>query len=97
MVKLKNYHERFNLQKMCFPLAHPSYFRRFGFKFLETFPKMTDDTFPHGYGRPLKHSELVSNYKTGKDVIVISSMQICNELGYSVNKLIDYINSQCQG
>ena len=97
MVKLKNYNERFNLQKMCFPLAHPSYFRRFGFKFLETFPKMTDDTFPHGYGRPLRHSELVSNYKTGKDVIVISSMQICNELGYSVNRLIDYINSQCQG
>lgn len=31
-VVIKNYGQRFDLQKVCFPLAHPSMLRRIGFK-----------------------------------------------------------------
>ena len=33
---MKDYREHLDLQKLCFPVAHPSMFRRLGFKWLET-------------------------------------------------------------
>lgn len=47
-VIIKNYGERFNLQKICFPMIHPSMFRRIGFKYLETCPFITRHYW--GYG-----------------------------------------------
>ena len=53
-VHIKNYQQKFNLQKICFPLGHPSMLRRIGFKWLETNPKITDSGFKLGYGGPIK-------------------------------------------
>lgn len=50
-VVIKNYGERYSLQKISFPLAHPSMFRRIGFKWLETSPGITESGFRLGYGR----------------------------------------------
>lgn len=58
-VKIKSYGERFNLQKICFPMIHPAMFRRIGFKYLETCPGMVEN-FSHGYGRP---PELEDSYQ----------------------------------
>lgn len=54
-VVIKNYGERFSLQKVSFPLAHTSMFRRIGFKWLETSPDVKTD-FSIGYGRPTAES-----------------------------------------
>ena len=48
-VLVKNYGQRIDLQKLCFPLAHPSMFRRFGFKWLETHPSISG-YWSDGYG-----------------------------------------------
>ena len=53
-VNLKNYKEKLNLQKICFPIAHPSMLRRFGFKWLETTSKITNDNWQYGYGKSIK-------------------------------------------
>lgn len=68
VLRIKNYGERFNLTKICFPLAHPSMFRRIGFKYLETCPFITNSNFAGGYGRVPELNELKdyipTNYQT---------------------------------
>jgi hypothetical protein len=56
-ITIKNYGERYSLQKISFPLAHPSMFRRIGFKWLETTPDIRND-FSVGYGRAPTDEEL---------------------------------------
>jgi hypothetical protein len=48
-VTIKRPEDRFSLQKVAFPLAHPSFLRRILFNWLEHFP--TNSHFG-GYGRP---------------------------------------------
>lgn len=87
---IKNYSDRLNIKKLCFPLAHPSMFRRIGFKFLETVPNITCKDFSFGYGRALTHDELREIYKDAKNTVVINSTFIAS-LGFDVTKLIQYI------
>lgn len=42
-----------NPLKLAYILVHPSFFRRQGFRWIETCPKITDETFSDGYGYPL--------------------------------------------
>ena len=96
VVNVKNFHERLNIQKLCFPLAHPSMFRRFGFKFNETFPALTDIDFSDGYGRSLSINQLRKYFKFDKNTIILTALFIEDNLDNNVNKLIEYINKQCQ-
>lgn len=56
-ITIKNYGERYSVQKVSFPLAHTAMMRRIGFKWLETFPDMGRD-FSGGYGTPLSANEI---------------------------------------
>ena len=96
VVNVKNFHERLNIQKLCFPLSHPSMFRRFGFKFNETFPALTDIDFSDGYGRSLSINQLRKYFKFDKNTIILTALFIEDNLDNNVNKLIEYINKQCQ-
>lgn len=51
VVKVKKDSEPIDLKKLVFPLVHPSFLRRFIFRYLETFG--TNDFTYSGYGRPL--------------------------------------------
>lgn len=42
-----------NPLKLAYILVHPSFFRRQGLRWIETCPKITDETFSDGYGYPL--------------------------------------------
>lgn len=53
---IKNYGERYSLQKISFPIAHPSMFRRIGFKWLETSPDIGRHYW--AYGCPPSYSEM---------------------------------------
>ena len=63
-VDVKSYAEHLDLQKLSFPIAHTSMFRRFGFKWLETTPDITDRGHASGYGRTV-----TSSSKELRDVI----------------------------
>lgn len=52
-LKIKDYGEPFNLGKICFPLIHPSMFRRVGFRWLEKAEGLQDSDWTWGYGRPM--------------------------------------------
>ena len=96
VVKLKNYHERTNIQKLCFPLAHPSFFRRFGFKFIETFPALSDRSFRYGYGHSMELDQIKRCYTFEPNTVILNTLFINLKLNNNVNKLIEYINKQCQ-
>lgn len=60
IVTIKNFKERLDLLKCCFPFAHPSMLRRFGFKWLETCNGLKERGFSSGYGTPMSSSEVES-------------------------------------
>ena len=51
ILTLKKPEERISVSKLAFPIAHPSMLRRIGFKWMESFPTMTEKDFVGGYGR----------------------------------------------
>lgn len=57
IVQIKNWRQPSNPLKISYPLVHPSFFRRHGFRWLETVPELTDGTFTDAYGRPLDVDE----------------------------------------
>ncbi len=52
-IMVKTHRQPINPLKISYLLLHPSFFRRQGFKWLETTPELTNNTFVDGYGRPL--------------------------------------------
>lgn len=50
-VKLKDFRDKLDLKKICFPIAHASWLRRIGFKWIETCSGLTQSGWPSGYGR----------------------------------------------
>ena len=88
VLRVKNYGERFNLTKICFPLVHPSMFRRIGFKYLETCPFVTDDSFRLGYGRLPEIEDLRRNIPTDKQTFILNTKIIKNN-AYSVKAILE--------
>ena len=70
-VVIKNYGERYSLQKISFPLAHPSMFRRIGFKWLETSPDITKSGFNFGYGHTPNWRNLEEAMEVGPNTCFI--------------------------
>lgn len=96
-VKIKSYGERFNLQKICFPMIHPAMFRRIGFKYLETCPGMVEN-FSHGYGRPPELEVLKTLIKGGlffldeMDASIPETLIILNAA--IANRYFDFLNGK---
>lgn len=98
LVKVKDYQERFNLQKLTYPLIHPSMFRRMGFKWLETFPNLTDSRFRGGYGHVPDLEELKDIFekdcpeakKKFKSTIFFNP-EILRKKEYDIEKIIEDI------
>lgn len=93
-VVIKEYSDRLDIQKLCFPLAHPSMLRRIGFKFTETVPGMTRN-FADGYGRAMEYSQFCSLYKR-KPQTVLLSMNLIMQFQNNVEKLINFIEENAR-
>jgi hypothetical protein len=50
LVRIKHWRQPSNPLKLAFPLLHPSFQRRFGFRWLETHPDIEDTGFSCSYG-----------------------------------------------
>ena len=75
-VTVKNYGERYSLQKISFPLAHPSMFRRIGFKWLETTPDITKKGYKIGYGRVPDITRLKESVVIDKNTYLVDIKEI---------------------
>lgn len=87
---VKDFGERFNLTKICFPLVHPSMFRRIGFKYLETCPNLTESGFNWGYGRAPSIENLRDSNPYGKNAYMLNTRVIENE-NYSIEKILNML------
>lgn len=95
VLTIKDYGQKLDLQKICFPIAHPSMLRRIGFKYLETCPELTEEDFAYGYGNPLSNlvaarAELKNK---GIDSPVLSTYWI-QENDCDANKIIEYLTQK---
>ena len=86
---VKDYREHLDLQKLCFPVAHPSMFRRFGFKWLETCSGLVESDWSFGYGRSvsLNNDEKFAAAVLDKNACYIDLPSI-KKNDYDVDKLI---------
>lgn len=57
LVCVKEWRQPIDIKKIAFPMAHPSMFRRMGFRWLETTPGLTDRDYLGGYGRSMESEE----------------------------------------
>ncbi len=90
-ITLKDYREHMDIQKLCFPLAHPSMFRRFGFKWLETCPEIKDSGWSWGYGRQLNDSDFIKKNFLGDNEFFIN-LSVTKKCGYDPDKIIEKMN-----
>lgn len=86
-VKLKRYDERYSLQKISFPIAHPSIFRRIGFKWLETTPTITESGFCHGYGTPISQANMEKHIPCNPGEFILTPQWI-NDHECSVKEIL---------
>lgn len=86
-VKIKSYGERYSIQKISFPIANPSMFRRIGFKWLETTPSITQKGFSYGYGSSPSFDTLEKEIKKKPNTYLLSAAEI-HKYGCSVEKIL---------
>lgn len=93
-ISLKKYHERLDIQKLCFPLAHPSMLRRFGFKWLETNPYITSTAYRGGYGHALENpDEIKQKLQFGEKMHVLNANWIIDHK-FNVSDVIKYLRDE---
>lgn len=85
-VVIKNYGERYSLQKISFPLAHPSMFRRIGFKWLETSPDIKGD-YTNGYGHAPCYKDVEKSVAIEPNTYLLSAESI-HEMDCNVTKIL---------
>lgn len=92
---LKSENERMNIQKLYFPLCHPSWIRRLNFRLIEVTPNITS-SWSNGYGRPSDLSTMKKVIDLDKNDIIIPTIEELNIRGDNLvddaNSLFDYIN-----
>lgn len=93
-VRIKNYGDRLDLQKLCFPLANAAMLRRIGFKYLETAPDMLESGFSFGYGKTPKLYKLEEFLKLPDSTVLINMGLVNGELEHDPKKVIEYINKK---
>ena len=92
---LKKNSERLNIQKLFFPLCHPSFLRRLVFKLREVTPDISS-SWPHSYGRTCDDYTIRKVIDLKENDIVICQPEEMGVRGNSIiddaNAMFDYIN-----
>jgi len=91
-VDVKDFREHMDLQKLCFPVAHPSMFRRFGFKWLETCKGLTDNGWRYGYGRTIHDKSVIQSMLKENEIYI--DLPTTRKYDYDAEKIIESMNIQ---
>jgi len=90
-VDVKDFREHLDLQKLCFPIANPSMFRRFGFKWLETCNGLKERGWSYGYGRQIdSDSEVLQNWLQDNEFYI--DLPYTRRYNYDAEKIIESMN-----
>jgi len=90
-VDVKDFREHLDLQKLCFPIANPSMFRRFGFKWIETCKGLTDSGWAWGYGRQIEsNDEVLQGWLQDNEFYI--DLPYTKKYNYDAEKIIESMN-----
>lgn len=89
-VNVKDYREHLDLQKICFPVAHPSMFRRMGFKWIETCVGLKNSGWAFGYGSQVMFSNAPKEFKD--DGSTLLDLEIVRKNQFNPEKIIESLN-----
>lgn len=95
-VQLKDYKDRLDLKKLCFPIAHPSMLRRIGFKFLETVPGLDNSRFNSGYGSSPSYNLLKEMFGDRPNTVILSLELIKGKFKCDVKQIVRYIKENAR-
>ena len=95
-VQLKDYKDRLDLKKLCFPIAHPSMLRRIGFRFLETVPGLKNDYFASGYGSSPSHMLSQEMLGNKPNTVVLTLELIRGKMDFNVKQIVAYIKENAR-
>lgn len=95
-VKIKDYRQTFNLLKVAYPLGHTSFYRRQGFKWLETTTQSIkrSSSFRNHYGYTPNENDLIKNIDEAKkrrlvlDNNVYIKFTDIQECKYDINNVV---------
>lgn len=94
-VKVKDWRQPMDIKKLAFPIVNPAMFRRFGFRWLETCPQVTDSSYRGGYGKPLSNDSYESQLKIyndngvlGKNEYLITAA-MCKKERYDKQRILE--------
>ena len=94
-VTIKDYRQSFNYLKMAYPIANPSFFRRHGFRYLETQSGDSWSAWTGTYGSSIgnddtdRDTEGFREYAgLKKDDVIYISYKDCENAGFDVEKLM---------
>ena len=90
-VTLKDYGQRFDLLKLCFPLANSSMQRRLGFKWLETCPTIQNTSWACGYGRTIEDHDKCVEILGDDSTYVLTNFWIRSH-DYNVESVLQYLD-----
>lgn len=92
-VKVKDYKDQLDIKKICFPIAHPSMFRRLGFAWLERSADMQSSEFVGGYGCSVTKSreDFINKNVFGENDFFITQDHVSR---ISVEEIIELINKK---
>ena len=99
MVNIKKAGQKLELKKLCFPLAHPSWLRRFGFRQLEVCSDFWDilnktekKQIYHGYGHALSDIEIKNAISPYIKQAVVFTVKTINN--FSKDEIMQIIEGQ---
>lgn len=90
-VKIKDFRDKLDLKKICFPFVNASWLRRIGFKWLETCKGLTDDGWCCGYGRSVDDYSKPRFEKILREKKVLKDTDFFFVLGEMADKTVDEI------
>lgn len=92
-VDVKSYREHLDLKKICFPVAHPSMFRRLGFKWLETCKGLNASDWRYGYGMQIRNAinDKFVNVMLAKNEFFMN-LETTRSHNYNVDEIIESLN-----
>lgn len=90
-VDVKDFREHLDLQKLCFPVAHPSMFRRLGFKWLETCNGLKNSGWSWGYGSQVgSDNKVLKNWLQDNEYFI--NLPYTKKYDYDADKIIESMN-----
>ena len=96
LVSVKDWRQQIDIKKVAFPMAHPSMFRRLGFRWLETTPNLSNSSWTGGYGSQLANAAeskkfLTDELKVLKENDYFVDVTIGQKCNFDVKKIAEEI------